>query len=65
MSEDVHVDLVRRCAPRRRHSWVASDLRLPARAIRQHHGTDALDASTLMAQRARSLISRGASNSRA
>src|SRR5215471_7725636 len=34
MSEDVRPDLVRRCTPCRRHTWVASDLRQPARAVK-------------------------------
>src|SRR5215467_11516008 len=34
MSEDVRPDLVRGCTPCRRHTWVASDLRQPARAVK-------------------------------
>src|SRR6516164_8523388 len=34
MSEDVRPNLVRRCPPCRRNTWVASDLRQPARAVK-------------------------------
>jgi hypothetical protein len=35
MSDDVRLDLVRRCAPFRRHIWVASDLGQLARAVQR------------------------------